>query len=170
MGTVNSSPAVKEQEVPGAEGIVTVVTQGAEQAIHNKNAEDQVWQDLASFSKDQLQLDPDLTLRVLGTYRTWCKAQAGTVARQQDFVNSSIHDMDKMASEVLGECHRRQQALENTARLLSSLAAAQQRILDLTGRLTECSREQTHVLIPGCNSLGREVSTVTAFIHMSAAC
>ncbi|DBA81960.1 TPA: hypothetical protein ACH3X1_007669 [Trebouxia sp. C0004] len=149
MGTVNSSPAVKEQEVPGAEGIVTVVTQGAEasgscsnpeeallqrlkqlpqvqQAIHNKNAEDQVWQDLASFSKDQLQLDPDLTLRVLGTYR--------------DFVNSSIHDMDKMASEVLGECHRRQQALENTARLLSSLAAAQQRILDLTGRLTECSR------------------------------
>lgn len=58
---------------------------------------------------DQLQLDPDLTLRVLGTYRvgwcvnklaptvlllpnmywlpcilqTWCKAQAGTVARQQ---------------------------------------------------------------------------------------
>ena len=35
---------------------------------------------------------------------------------------------------------RRQQALENTARLLSSLAAAQQQMLDLTGRLTECSK------------------------------
>ncbi|DBB16466.1 TPA: hypothetical protein ACH3X3_014744 [Trebouxia sp. C0006] len=58
----------------------------------------------------------------------------------QDFVNSSIHDVDKMVSEVLGECHRRQQALENTARVLSSLAAAQQQMLDLTGRLTECSR------------------------------
>lgn len=162
MGTVNSSPAVKEQEVPGAEGIVTVVTQGAEatgscsnperallqkleqlpqvhQAIHNKNAEDQVWQDLASFSKDQLQLDADLTLHVLGTYRTWCKAQASTVTRQQDFVNSNIHDIDNMVSEVLGECHRRQQALQNTARVLSSLAAAQQQMLDLTGRLTECS-------------------------------
>ncbi|KAL0051271.1 hypothetical protein WJX82_004548 [Trebouxia sp. C0006] len=104
MGTVNSSPAAKE--VLGPEGIVTVVTQGAEatescsnpeeallqrleqlpqvqQSIHNKNAEDQVWQDLASFSKDQLQLDPDLTLHILSTYRTWCKAQAGTIARQQ---------------------------------------------------------------------------------------
>ncbi|KAL0026340.1 hypothetical protein WJX79_000745 [Trebouxia sp. C0005] len=163
MGTVNSSPAVRDQELPGAEGIVTVVAQGAEasrscshpeeallqrleqlpqvqQAIHNKNAEDQVWQDLASFSKDQLQLDPDLTLRVFSTYKTWCKAQAGTVARQQDFVNSSIHDVDNMVSEVLRECHRRQQALENTARLLSSLAAAQQQMLDLTGRLTECSK------------------------------
>lgn len=35
---------------------------------------------------------------------------------------------------------RRQQALENTARVLSSLAAAQQQMLDLSGRLTECSR------------------------------
>ena len=35
---------------------------------------------------------------------------------------------------------RRQQALENTARVLSCLAAAQQQMLDLTGRLTECSR------------------------------
>ena len=34
---------------------------------------------------------------------------------------------------------RRQQALQNTARVLSSLAAAQQQMLDLTGRLTECS-------------------------------
>ncbi len=34
---------------------------------------------------------------------------------------------------------RRQQALETTARVLSSLAAAQQQMLDLNDRLTECS-------------------------------
>ncbi|KAA6426634.1 MAG: hypothetical protein FRX49_03744 [Trebouxia sp. A1-2] len=145
MGTVNSSPVqclLDQQPFSFYTSILNVKALArqsgiksfrrleqlpqVQQAIHNKNAEDQVWQDLASFSKDQLQLDPDLTLRVFSTYK--------------DFVNSSIHDVDNMVSEVLRECHRRQQALENTARLLSSLAAAQQQMLDLTGRLTECSK------------------------------
>ncbi len=47
---------------------------------------------------------------------------------------------DAFLSCVCSAICRRQQALENTARVLSSLAAAQQQMLDLTGRLTEYSR------------------------------
>lgn len=107
------------------------------QASANKGLEDQLWRELTSYSQDQLQLDPQLTLRVLNTYKTWCKSQAQTVAQQQDFVNSRIHDVDKLATKVLQECARRHQKLQSMAQAFRLLAATEQ-MEELSGRLQAC--------------------------------
>lgn len=111
-----------------------------QQATQGKGVYDQMWRDLALYSREQLQLDPSLTLRLLNTYKAWCESQAGTVAQQQDFVNIRISDIDKVASEVLVQCQRRQQTLEATANIHRSLATTQQQMEDLSVRLTACAK------------------------------
>lgn len=109
-----------------------------QQAARNKVGEDQVWRDLATYSQEQLQMDPQWILGMLNVYKAWNRNQGNTVVQQQDFVNKRIEDIDKLATEVLEESRRRQQILDNIPAVMKTLTASQSQVELLVDRLAKC--------------------------------